>query len=167
MPMKTKRPQVQIRLADEYIDRRYGNYPHQVRVRLGQTEMELDRPDLSPEDRRLLVVWRRWADAVVIKPDKAVIIEAAIIPVPGDIMELKLYERLFHETPELQLYSGLPVVLDLVYAIPDPVVLELAEQAGIRTIWFKPSWMDDYLSTVALRKRRAPRTSPNGHKERR
>jgi len=146
----------EMRMVSEYLLSHYGDYSYKMRVRLGSTPPPAPGRFRSQVEERMVGLWRRWADAVVFKPDRVIIIEAAIKPDPGDITKLQLYKRLFPHTAELQRFANLPLALELVYALEDAVVLELAREAEIKVVYFKPDWVDDYLSILYPRERRAP-----------
>lgn len=93
-------------------------------------------------------VFRRWADALVFLPDKIVLIEAKILPQPGVISQLKLYEELIPKTPQLAEHYYKPVEKLLVCAIEDRVITELARREGIRVVVFRPAWIDAYMKIV-------------------
>lgn len=139
----------------EFIRERYPDRRHMTRVRLGRSPSQLIRPDMAPEEVRMIGVWRRWADAIVFDGRKLILIEAAIRPDPGYISKLELYADLIPETPELMQYAGWPVVKLLVYAIEDPAVLKLAKRHGVRTAKYVPSWMPSYLRLLFPRERRS------------
>lgn len=149
------------RLVSEYLAKTYPDYPTQTRVRLGQLHPELRPGDLSDAERRLLKAFKRWADAIVIMPDKLVLIEAAIRPQPGKISQLELYEHLCPKTPELAEHKTKPIEKVLLLAIEDPVVASMARQRGIKVIYFHPNWVDEYLSILHPSERRAPLTFPS------
>ena len=146
----------EMRMVAEYLQRHYGKYEYRMRVRLGSIPSELVRPDMDLVEKRMAGLWRRWADAVVFSPDEVVIVEAAIKPDPGDIGKLQLYGKLIRHTPELEPLLRPPVVLELVYALEDPIVLELAREAKIRVVYYRPKWLGDYLKILYPRERRAP-----------
>ena len=123
---------------------------------MGRPPSQLVRPDMAPEDVRMIGVWRRWADAIVIDGKKLILIEAAIRPEPGDVSKLELYEMLIPETPELAQYAGRAVVKLLVYAIEDSAVLMLARRHGVKTTRYVPSWLPSYMRQLFPRERRAP-----------
>ena len=148
----------EMRLVVEYLARNYPKYETRTRVRLGGVPKALDHPDLSEGERRALGVWRRWADAIVIMPTKLVLIEAKIRPGPEAIAQLELYKHLLPKTPELQPHKAKPIELVLLFALEDPVVEQLARAKGIRVVYFKPKWVDEYLSVLYPRERRAPLT---------
>jgi len=150
----------ELRLVAEYLASRYTKENCYTRVRLGSTHPELELKALTEQERRMVGVWRRWADAVVITAKKVILIEAAIMPQPGDISLLKLYEYLFRFTPEFEDHKNKPLEKQLVYAIEDPLLLHLAAQEKIVVVKFRPDWIDDYLQVMYQREKRAPLTYP-------
>jgi len=83
----------ELRLVSEFAAEYFPDCEIRMRVRLGRPTPELDIPDLTPKEAMLLAVWRRWADALIICPEKIILVEAAIRPDPGDISKLELYKR--------------------------------------------------------------------------
>jgi len=128
-----------------------------TRVRLGSPRPEIPRPEMSSEEKAMIGVWRRWADAVILEEDSVTIVEAAIRPDPGKISQLELYGILFPHTPELAPWRALPLHLILLYAIEDPATILLARQKGIRCIEYKPSWLPSYMEALMPRERRGVR----------
>lgn len=147
---------VETRLVAEFTAVRFADAVVQLRVRLGTIPGELPVEGLSDPERRLLGAWRRWADAVVIEPERVTVIEAAVMPDPGDVSQLELYLHLFPLTPEFQELRERPLRGLLVYAIDDPVIRRLAADRDFTVEIYRPAWVDDYLSQVYPRKRRAP-----------
>jgi len=72
---------------------------------------------------------------------------------PGIVTLLVLYRRLFRETPDLRERWDLPLEMMLVYAIEDPVTIEMAREAQIRAVQYQPTWLDSWLASVSVRKR--------------
>lgn len=175
MPLRNRtwRP-VETRLVAEYLAWRWPHVKTQQRVRLGRVPHELPREGLSPEEVRMLGVWRRWADAVVLGPRETTIIEAGIIPDPGDASKLEHYMDLFPETPEFADRARLPLRGHLLYAVDDPLLHRLALRHGLTMEVWTPAWVWPYLATRRPGHRRAPldtapsarpakpRTSPSG-----
>jgi len=155
----------ELQLVAEYLVKEYPGAIHMLRVRLGGLHPSLDSETLTDPEKRLLSPFRRWADAIVIKDDEMVLIEAAIMPEPGDVSKLELYSRLVYSTAELEEYRDLPLVGELVYAIEDPLVIVMARERGFRVKYFRPKWVDDYLKERAERMRRAPLTNPDEYKK--
>jgi len=146
----------EMRLVSEYLAKHYAKYPSQTRVRLGAIRPEIKSAELTDADKAMLGMWRRWADAIVFMPDRLLLIEAAIRPSPGDISQLELYETLIDKTPELAEHKGKAVEKVLLFAIEDPAVATMARKHGIKVIYFKPDWVDEYLKLLYPRERRAP-----------
>ena len=157
----------EMRLVSEYLAE---NYPHAVtmqRVRLGTVPEELIIPGMEEAEIRMLTVYKRYADALVILPDELILIEAAILPDLGDISKLLAYEILLYNTPELKEYLDRPVTKQLVYAIRDDLIVMLAHRSGIVPVQFSPPWIKDYLKELygyVQKKRRAP-LPPTGLEE--
>jgi len=150
----------ELRLVAEYLEKYYSKHTYQMRVRLGSLHPSLRWEEMTEEERRMVGVWRRWADAIVVTDSEVILIEAAIRPEPGDITKLLLYEKLLYHTPELKdVISDRYVVKELVYALEDPLVVELARENNIRVRYFKPDWVDDYLKLLYHRERRSPLTN--------
>jgi len=144
----------EMRLCSEYVKTYHWRGKILTRVRLGQFPSELLKYVSAEEESKMITVWRRWADAVVIYPDRVIIIECSIRPNPGKISQLKLYKMLFYQTPEFDTIKHLPIDLELVYAIEDKATVELAKREGIRPVYFKPAWIEEYIRILYPRERR-------------
>jgi hypothetical protein len=145
-------------MVAEALQKFFPGLPASTRVRLGMPHPELIFEDLSPEEIAMLRVWNRWADAVVFAPDRTYIIEGKIRPRLGPTEALELYTRLFLNTEEYRDRWKLPVEKVFIYAVEDPVLVNMAREKGIRTIQYQPSWLPDYLRLLAPRERRASLT---------
>ena len=146
----------EMRLCSEYCATFHHRGVILTRVRLGPYPAELLKYVSAEEEARMITVWRRWADALVIYPDRVVLIECAIRPNPGKISQLLLYKELFYKTPELEYLKDRRLELELVYAIEDPATVLLAQKHGIRAVYFKPAWVEEYIAQLFPRERRGP-----------
>jgi hypothetical protein len=151
----------EMRLVSEYIVKYYPDDPHWTRVRLGATHPDLLPEKLSDEEKRMLTVWKRWADAIVVTKKKLILIEGAILPDPGDVSKLLLYEYLLRVTPEFTDYMDRDIEKQLVISVEDPVLSKIARATGIKVITFAPDWISDYIRSLAQRKQRAALTYPS------
>jgi hypothetical protein len=131
---------VEARLLSEWLAVRHADDRCLQRVRVGSLHPSLVETGLDTGELRLLGVWRRWVDAVIIGEREVTLVEAAVFPDPGDVAQLELYLRLWPSTPEYQDYVALPV-------------------RGLSVTYYRPVWVDSYLATLAARRRRAPLTS--------
>ena len=147
---------VEARLVAEYCALTFPTARVLQRVRLGALNPALELPTMTPEERRLAGVWRRWADAVVIEPARVTIIEAAVIPQPGKIAQLDLYLALWPRTAEFREYGALPLRGLLVSAVDDPLLRMLCRQRRLLMDVYRPRWVDAWFATLPPRKTRAP-----------
>ncbi len=151
---------VETRLVSEYLVTFYPDARTMQRVRLGGTPAELEIAGMSDAERRLVGVWRRWADALVFTPDHVVLIEASVFPDVGHVAQLELYMELFPRTPEFFEHRDRPLRGELVYGVDDPVIRDMAARRGLTVVLYRPPWVEDYLQTVFARRSRATLPSP-------
>jgi hypothetical protein len=143
------------RLLSEYLAAKWPGKRIIFQPRLGlQIPQNGDTP-LTYAELRLAGVWRRYPDAVILLPDRAIIVECSVKPDPGKISILELYGELFPKTPEMEEFAKLPVELLLVWGIPDTACQVLATRKGIRVEVYQPQWVLDWLDTLRPRDKRA------------
>jgi len=156
---RKKRIEAEAALVSAYVQWAYPDDYAIFRVSLGRIETKTPVEELEPGELELLGRYRRWADAIVIKPEKLILIEGAIRPALGDVSTILGYSRLIPLTPELEPYKELPRQLELVGAIYDPVVDLLCRESGIRYIQFTTTEVEQYLKQIPYRHRQPPRPS--------
>jgi len=144
------------RLCSEYLASRWPGRHTMQRVRVGQIPSDLPTTHLTPEEVRMLGVWRRWVDALVIDPPTLHVLEVGLIANPGDLSQLELYLRLVPQTPELERFADLRLAGRLVHAVPDPVVRDMCHGRGIACEEYAPPWVADYLAQRRPAHRRPP-----------
>jgi hypothetical protein len=157
--MTGKRNQlVEMRLVAEYLAANYSAFYYQTRVRLGSLPASVSTDNLDDMEAKLVhSAFARWADAVVVMPDRTLLIEAKVICHPTAIAQLMLYKRLLPFSAQLNLRREVPVIPVLLYARPDPLVIQLGIEQGIEPVQYDPPWVEDYLLTRFARQRQAPR----------
>jgi len=138
----------------EWLMRTYPPGTWRVNVRLGAVAPELEELAVTPEEKRALHLWRPQADAVVVLPDKVVIVEAYIRAEVKKLAQLKLYERALKVTEEFREQWHKPTELILLAAIWDPTVIRMCEEYGIRYVFYRPQWIERYIETLPGRFRR-------------
>lgn len=136
------------RLVSEFVAKFYPKNESRTHVHLGALPPRFKGMYTTDEQARMLGVFRRWADAVVLMPDRIILIEGKILPQPGVISQLKLYEELIPLTAEFLEHRNKPIEKVLVCAIDDRLITTLARREGIRVIIFRPPWIDDYMKIV-------------------
>lgn len=141
------------RLVSEYIAKFWPDHSYGTHVQLGTLQPRLKGRWSTEQTQRLLGVFRRWCDGLVFLPDRILLIEGKILPQPGVISQLELYERLIPKTPELAEYKYKPIEKVLVCGIDDPQVTEMARERGIKVVVFQPPWLDAYLDALYARER--------------
>lgn len=146
----TREPR-EMRLVSEYIAKYYPKCRTFTRVKLGTIHPDLLLPGIVEKEKRLLRAWQRWADAIVITKTRLILIEGAILPSVGDISVLKLYAWLLRRTPEFIQHKDLTLVLELVFAVEDPLVTTMAREEGITCRKYSPGWIKPYLDKLFLR----------------
>ena len=140
-------------MVAEFLAMMYPQDWFETRVRLGAPKPAAPVSALTEAEKRMVGVWRRWADALVYRKDELILVEAAIRPDPGDISRLALYEMLIPLTPELKAHWDKPITKILVYALEDPATVTLARRSGIRCIHYAPPWLKAYLDILMPRER--------------
>ena len=143
------------RLLSEYLALKYPGARVVLQPRLGAVPAHLQDAGLSSSELRMLGVWRRYPDAVILEPNLVTVVEACLKPDPGKISIIELYASLFPQTVEFEQFRSLPVSMLLVWAVPDEAVAAMARQRGIRVDIFQPTWVLDWLETLYARHRRA------------
>lgn len=144
----------EMRMVAEYLRDTYPDAQVFMRLRLGTLQPDRAGEDLQEDELRMLGVFRRWADAVVVTPAELVVVEVSIRSDTGDPSKLVIYGRLVPHTPELREYRDRRLVLELVVAVEDPVVSQLAREFGIRTRTYRPSWLPEYMAQLHRRETR-------------
>lgn len=142
-----------MKLVEDYIDQHYPGRIKWLHVRLETLRDQLQFPGMVEEEKRIVSVFKRYADAVILDGGKLILIEGAVMPDLGDVSKLLGYEKPLRQTPEFKQYHDFPVEKQLVLAGEDKVSEELAEEHGVKVIYFKPDWVENYLMEARLRTR--------------
>ncbi len=140
------------RLLSEWIAANYSGERVIFQARLGITEPGGESGRLSPAERRMVGVFRRYADALILRRNEIVLIEACIKPAPGKIGELAIYSEAIPVTEELDEFRGLPVSPVLLCAFEDMFIRSVCGKFGIHFEVFAPAWVEDYLALREGRK---------------
>jgi hypothetical protein len=142
-------------MRGEYLVKFHGGDEVVTNVQLGPIPGVPRGATLTTAETRALGIFRRKADALVLRGDKAIIIEFALLPSPGDISLVELYGRLFRVTPDYPAAGSMALQLQIVGAIEDPVLSSMSRERGIDFVLFQPAWLPEYLALLAARKRTA------------
>ena len=145
-------------LLSQWLELRFPNDRALIQVRLAKPAPKIQTECLEFAALKALGNSRRFADALIVKPDRLILIEASIPPDPGYISRLLLYKELIPKTPDVQFPTDLPVEMIYLIAFEDPVVSKLARQAGIKVEIYQPDWVIQYANERYLRKFQKSRT---------
>ena len=152
-PQSKWKRHVEMRYVVEYVEEHHGDADKKmVNVRLGPLKPR--KTPVAPDEVRLLSIYRRWCDALVIyEGKKVVIIEAKILPNRyfAALAQLPYYRELFKQTPEFKDYWEYPIECELVVPLYDPIIEKLCQQNGIKMIIYRPPWVVAYLRTLPRR----------------
>jgi len=107
----------------------------------------------------MLRVRMRWADAVVIEPDRILVVEAKLRASEflKGLGELQVYMHLVAHTPEFKDLLPRTVAGRLVIPVLDPVVELIARQNRIDIATYKPSFWNEYTAILQPRQTRSIR----------
>jgi len=146
-------------MLGEYLGKYHPECRVVMRVRLGPLTAPTSDPTLTPEEQRFVgTPFRRWADAMCVEGRQLNVIEAALIPQPGDISLLETYLHMVDVTPELQDVKHFARQGILVWAVDDPYSRMIAVRHGLQVVIYKPSNFGEWIAAVRARERRTPRT---------
>lgn len=156
---RRKRREWEAEYVSEYCSRILKASWVKYHFRLGTWPQPHTAADLSDEERAMLKVRMRWADAVAGFPDKILVIEGKLRPSEylKGLGELQLYTHLVPHTPELDDFKDRRVAGRLVISLPDPTVEWLARSQGLEVAVFQPLFWPEYLNVLSGRERRAIR----------
>jgi len=158
-PPRAKREEAEREYVAAYVATFYPGERAMLDFRLGTIETDLEPEGLTPEELNIIGATRRFADAVVIRSNEVVLIETAIRPTLGKVSTLHGYGRLARVTPELAPFRDLPLRLELVGCIYDPVLDQLCREQNIKYVTWTTPASTAYLQKLAGKMRRHGKTS--------
>ena len=131
-------------MMSDYLIKEYPGFKHITRVRVGPLPgeaAEIIEEGISP---RLYYPLLHWADAVVLAPDRTIIIECKIKLSSDALGQILINANLFERTEEYKDRWELPLIMEVVYAYGDKEVIRMLEQHGVRTRLFRPPYIETY-----------------------
>ena len=157
-----KRQEWEHRYVSEYISRHYPQAQFFLHLRLGSAPQPKPEESLIEGEERLLRVYMRWADAVVITSTDVVVVEGKLRPAEyaRGIAQLELYKIIAPSTPELKPFLPRTIKTRLVVALDDPAAAQLCREKGIEYHVWRPAWYDEYVMRLRGRDTRLPRGGP-------
>jgi len=140
----------------EYCSQAFGAGPVIYHCRLGTWPGPLTAGELTEQEQAMLRVRMRWADAVVIQPDRILVVEGKLRASEflKGLGELQVYTHLIKVTPEFEKFKDRQVVGRLLIPIEDPVVMAITRQQGIETAVYRPTFWADFQAAIQPRQGR-------------
>jgi len=153
---RPRRREWEAEYVSEYCAQTFPRVPIIFHCRLGTWPTPLSAPELEPEEQAMLRVRMRWADAVVILPDKLTVIEGKLRASEflKGLGELQVYTHLVRHTPEFDQFKERRVVGRLLIPLEDPVVSLVARQQNLDVAVYKPSFWLEYTQILLARQTR-------------
>jgi hypothetical protein len=156
--MEARRPrrEWEAEYVSEYCRQAFPEATVIYHCRLGTWPQPLTAPELTPEEQAMLKVRMRWADAVVIQPDKLIVVEAKLRASEflKALGELQLYMHLVRHTPEFEKFRDRTVVGRLVIPFEDPALSVISRRQNIQVAVYKPTFWKEYLAAIQPRQAR-------------
>lgn len=140
MAERKKRVEWEERLVAEWAAREHPDARVQLRVRVGELPPEaatVERMGISPY---MYGVVRHWADAVIIYPDRVIVVEGKIKLSSMALGQIIVNTELFGSTPEFRDTWDRPREGILLYAFGDTQTERLAVAHGFTCEEFRPAW---------------------------
>lgn len=127
---------------------RWPNNVAMFNVRLGGIPAKMEGVDISGMSSNIFKVFNRYVDAIVILPDRLLLIEAKILADLGAVSQLEYYAGLISSSPELAAYVALPLELHIVTVSADPSFVSFAASKQINIDIYRPAYAVEYLTTL-------------------
>jgi len=140
MSKRRKRVEIEERLVAEYVASVHRDARTDIRCWLGALPAEAANAEAQGINPRIYEVTGKWADAIILYPERAVIIEGKLKLNASGLGQLILYNDLFKVTEKFREYWDKPLELVYLYAFPDHQIIPLAEARGIQCIRYCPEW---------------------------
>ena len=112
-----------------------GTVPESLIVEYGRTQALRVARKMRPE-----------VDALVIAPDKLILIESKVLRWVDGLSHLVVYKALVPDTPELEAYAKLPVVMRMVIPFTQGNMQSVADRIGVEIEVFTTPAIDEYLN---------------------
>jgi len=161
---RPRRREWEAEYVSEYCSQAFPRDPVIYHCRLGTWPQPLTATELTPEELAMLKVRMRWADAVVILPEKLIVVEGKLRASEflKGLGELQLYAHLVKHTPEFEKFKDRAVAGRLLIPLEDPAVALMARQNGIEVAVYRPTFYSEYLEVLQPRQARPIRPEEAG-----
>lgn len=136
------------RYIAEYVAKTFPDSPVKLGCPLGPGVRGLVEEYGLPKALTMSRGFRPEVDAVVVLPEKLIVIEAKIFKIVDGISKLPVYASLIPATPELWIHRKLPVEMRLITPWLTAQVQEMARGMGVEVDIYNPPWIKDYVDKM-------------------
>jgi len=137
------RREIEPRWVAEYCVKFYPNYPVRYRCPLGPIPEQLEEMYGVGKGKRVFRPWRPEVDALIILPDRLILVEGKVFKYMDGVSKLPVYKSLVPQTPELKPYWHLPIEMHFLIVKELAWVKEAAERMGVKLIAWAPVWVQE------------------------
>jgi hypothetical protein len=153
MSKREKRKEWEAEYVSEYIQKFWPKRLYILHFRITGPPSPLLKEELEPEETRMLKVYARWADAIIMVPPTLYIVEAKLkvsdyLKALGEIL---YYREAIYRNSEINWKEFKVVVGIIVVPIEDPIFTNIARRYGIRVDIYKPSFWQEFLKAQPVR----------------
>lgn len=136
-------------MVSEWVIQEHPEAKVKIRARLGPLPpgaQALIAEGLNPY---IMSPVRHWADALILYPDRTLLVEGKLKWNPGGLGQLLVYEHEFDRSPEYQDRYDLPLHLVALYGFINPADIEILDNLSIQRVRYCPPWVQEaYLKRV-------------------
>jgi hypothetical protein len=136
------------RYVAEWVSARYPKATVKLNVPLGPVPKALEEEVGLYKAMKVFRPWRAKADAIVILPDRMLVVEGEIRDPRSALGDLLVYRDMIDSTPELEPYRHLRREFWLVVPWTTTWVKEYAEKNNIDIDIYCPDWIKDYVEEL-------------------
>jgi len=161
-PFSKLRREIEPRWVSQYVAETWPDAQVRMRCPLGPIPKDVEQAYGLERGLRIFRPWRPEVDALVVLPDRLVLVEGKVFRPMDGIAKLPVYKGLVPDTPELKPLLPRPVDMQLLVVRPLPWVKAAADRAGITLVDYAPDWVvrvweerDRYWTREALERREA------------
>jgi len=127
--------------VSEYVSAHYPQLEYRPRCPLGPYLEGVAEQMGADKARRVSRPWRPEADAVLISPNRLILIEGKIFKAMDGLAKLPVYKSLIPDTPELSEHKNKPIDMQLLVVRPLGWVVTAAKKAGVLVVEWAPPWI--------------------------
>lgn len=151
----------ELRMTVDYLIQHHPEAKHMTRVRLGPLPPGAEATAEEGISPRIYYPVLHWADGLALYPDHSVILEVKVKLHSDALGQILTNLALFPDTPDFRDRAGQPIIGEVVYGYPDRETLTMLDRHGIRTVQFRPDYIEEYY-TELIQKVYEPRPKPPG-----